>query len=470
MPFSECRNFWRRTVKHLSPTLYQIDNLQELLSPIFGSLSEQESVSAYLSGEHSSFARFNEARIRQTGEIFDQALSLRYQWESPQDKGVREQTWEFSLSGDPKTDRTRIQNVFDSLRKTTPSLPADPYSLRDRSHSESEFTLLEPQNHSSFHQQVSEALELFDGLDAAGLHINGPVTRMLIDSHGKRHTFRSYSHSLDYSIFLDRERCFKGGVGGNTWNPNELAKQVDEKRRQSAALLRPHRKLPAQAYRTYIAPNGVLDLLQTLAWGGLSERSIQKGESPLSLVRRGERTFSDKFSLWEDFSLGLAPRFSEHGELSPERLSLIENGGLISSLVSARSGQEFSIPHNGATASETPRSLCMAPGTLPEAEISQTLEEGLFLSNLHYLNWSDRSGGRITGMTRYACFWVENGEWVAPIEQLRFDETLFKMFGSELLELTDTAQTLPKTDTYDRRSTGGFQVPGILLKSFAFKS
>ena len=30
--------------------------------------------------------------------------------------------------------------------------------------------------------------------------------------------------------------------------------------------------------------------------------------------------------------------------------------------------------------------------------------------NLHYLNWSDNIGGRITGMTRYACFWVENGE------------------------------------------------------------
>ena len=32
-------------------------------------------------------------------------------------------------------------------------------------------------------------------------------------------------------------------------------------------------------------------------------------------------------------------------------------------------------------------------------------------------------------MTRFACFAVENGELVAPIGVLRFDDTLFRMLA-----------------------------------------
>jgi len=47
------------------------------------------------------------------------------------------------------------------------------------------------------------------------------------------------------------------------------------------------------------------------------------------------------------------------------------------------------------------------------------LGTGIYVSNLHYLNYSDRQACRMTGMTRFACFWVENGELVAPIRPNR---------------------------------------------------
>ncbi len=42
--------------------------------------------------------------------------------------------------------------------------------------------------------------------------------------------------------------------------------------------------------------------------------------------------------------------------------------------------------------------------------------------------------GEITGMTRYACFWVEKGEIVAPIENLRFDDYLYRFLGEGLID------------------------------------
>ena len=96
------------------------------------------------------------------------------------------------------------------------------------------------------------------------------------------------------------------------------------------------------------------------------------------------------------------------------------------------------------------------------------LDTGLYLSNLHYLNWSDRPTGRVTGMTRYACFWVERGEIVAPIANLRFDESLYRCWGDNLMALTNTVDFIPDVDTYKSRQLGGSWVPGLLVEDFTY--
>ena len=39
-------------------------------------------------------------------------------------------------------------------------------------------------------------------------------------------------------------------------------------------------------------------------------------------------------------------------------------------------------------------------------------------------------------MTRFATFWVEDGKIVAPVDVLRFDDTLYRMLGENLEALT----------------------------------
>jgi predicted Zn-dependent protease len=84
------------------------------------------------------------------------------------------------------------------------------------------------------------------------------------------------------------------------------------------------------------------------------------------------------------------------------------------------------------------------------------------------LNWSDRQTGRITGMTRYACFWVENGKIVAPISNLRFDESLYSFWGKNLLAITNFSEYIAATDSYGGRSLGGVWVPGMLVQNFTY--
>ena len=172
------------------------------------------------------------------------------------------------------------------------------------------------------------------------------------------------------------------------------------------------------------------------------------------------------FSLSEDFTSGMVPRFNYNGELAPEKMDLILSGSLSNTLVSTRTAKEYNVKSNFASENESMRSPNISTGNLNEEDILQTLDEGIYLSNLHYLNWSDRLGGRITGMTRYACFWVEKGKIVAPIENMRFDDSIYNFFGYNLESLSNKAYFHPTIETYGGREFGGVTCPGILLKSF----
>jgi predicted Zn-dependent protease len=71
-------------------------------------------------------------------------------------------------------------------------------------------------------------------------------------------------------------------------------------------------------------------------------------------------------------------------------------------------------------------------------------------------------------MTRYACFWVEGGEIVAPIANLRFDESLYRCWGDNLMALTSTLEFIPDVDTYGSRQLGGSWAPGLLIEDFTY--
>ena len=203
------------------------------------------------------------------------------------------------------------------------------------------------------------------------------------------------------------------------------------------------------------------------SWNGISEASLRQGCSGFGRMRHDDVRLSPKFSVIEDFSPGLCPQFNSNGEMSPEQLLLIQNGELKNTLVSSRSAKEYGVESNYAEAGENLRSPNMRPGELNHDQVVSELDKGLFLSNIHYLNWSDIAGGRITGLTRYACFWVEGGEIVAPIETMRFDDSFYRFFGERLLEVEDTASINPEVGTYGGRSMGATICPGILVDSFS---
>jgi predicted Zn-dependent protease len=152
--------------------------------------------------------------------------------------------------------------------------------------------------------------------------------------------------------------------------------------------------------------------------------------------------------------------------LRPDQVPLIKNGKIAGTLISPRSAREYGIDTNGASEHETPDALLVNGGELDETDILNTLDTGLYVSNLWYVNCSDRSSARFTGMTRFATVWVEGGKIVAPVSVMRFDDTLYRMFGSELAGLTRDPELILSDETYYQRSTQCSWMPGAILNSF----
>jgi len=259
----------------------------------------------------------------------------------------------------------------------------------------------------------------------------------------------------------------KSGFAGFAWDSVAFERKMADARERLALIGRPARALAPGSYRAYLAPSAMEEIAALLCWGAFSGRALATRQSPLMKMQDGQ-ALDPRVSLAEDTAEGVAPAFQAEGFARPARVPLIERGALVGSLVSPRTAREFALPENGANAAEMPESLAMAGGDLPAADALAALGTGLAIGNLHYLNYSDRPAARITGMTRFATFWVEGGEVVAPVDVLRFDDTLYRMLGTNLEALTAETEFILDAGTYRSRQLASVRLPGALVSEMTF--
>jgi predicted Zn-dependent protease len=450
------------------------DQFEDLARAALADLPEpdEERISLSMGAEHSHFLRFNHALVRQATDVAQAQLTL------TRTRGLRSAASTLTLSGDRAEDLTRIRQAAEALADDLPHLPDDPHTLLPDTVAS---TFSDDSNDSTGRGGASwpDAAEVVrsvarsaDGRDVVGLYAAGPQTRAFADNRGQRNWHRSSSFALDWSHVLHTDQAVKsvlaGPITAGGWGDVQarLHQRMADAAKQMQLLKRPARSLKPGRYRAWLAPSAVAELMSTLAWGAFGLKEQRTGTSPFNRLLQGER-LSPLVDLSETIAPGLAPAFTPQGFVRPDSVALVQQGHLVASLVSPRTAQEFGHSaqplspnsHNG----ESPECLHLGAGRLAEADALSELGTGLFISNLHYLNYSDRLQGRITGMTRYACFWVEDGQLVAPLPVMRFDQDVIRLLGDDLIALGDQAEWLPDLQTYGARSVGGVRAPGALV-------
>lgn len=435
-------------------------NLNALGQSLFQKLQADEHLTLSFSGEVSLFMRINQAKVRQASDVTQSYLSLDFI------SGRRHTECTFTLTGDLTQDLAQALKILERCRAECKTLPEDPYIVfpeAGENSDEDHYGQFVPQ------EKLSDLLlKPASSHDLAGLFTSGTLMRATLNSKGQFHWFSTDNFGFDYSLYTPSQKAIKSMYAGSHWDDEAYLSNLRQAQDQLKILERTPRTLAPAKYRVYFAPAAVGEFLGVLSWSGLSARALQEGASPLKKLLEGESALSPYFSLEENFQQGLVPRFNEFGEIAPIKVPLIVQGKLTSPLISRRTAQEYTLTSNAAGADEQLRSAAMRPGALQESKILSAIGTGIYVSNLHYLNWSDLQHGRITGMTRYGCFWVENGEIVSPIQDMRFDETLYNFFGDTLEAVGDKAHVIPQTWSYWERHLGGCSVPGMLVNDFPF--
>ncbi len=430
------------------------DLFLDLAGHAFGRLRGDEALLANFGAEVSDFVRFNHARVRQPMSVRQAYLTLQLI------DGRRHDRVTLALSGNGD-DRAAVDAAIDALRTDLPSLPEDPYLLYGTDPAES--STVRAGTLPSADEAIDALTREGEGLDMVGVLASGPVCRGFASSFGARHWHQVDSFLLDWSVYQSGDKAAKAACAGQHWDRAEVARRIEATRAQLPFLARPPRTIEPGTYRAYVSPAAMDELLWMLNWGGVSAKAQRTQQSTIQQLVDGEAALSERVNLREHTAAGLAPAFDEAGFVRPAAVDLIRAGRHAGSLVSPRTAREYGIESNGANEAEAMQAIELAPGSLPRADALRALDTGVYVGNFHYLNWSDRSAARITGMTRFATYWVERGEIVAPLAVMRFDDSLYRMLGANLEALDDEADWILNNLTYGGRSVETSRVPGALL-------
>ena len=405
--------------------------------------------------EASDFIRFNHAKVRQAGHVTQIQVDLKLI-----DNG-RQATMHLALSGHLGVDRQRLADALRSLRSTLPLLPADPYLQLNSSDWQSHVVLEQPlPDPDAVVRQICAAA---GSLDLVGIYAAGPISRGFANSHGAVGWHQANSFNLDWSLFHANGEAVKANYAGQRWQQGAFETRLQAARQQLQHLTQPLKTLQPGRYRAYLAPAAMDELVGMLSWGGFSAQAIASKNSPLQRLYEGDQHLSPLVTLSEQVSGSLSPSFSEEG-YPRDDLVLIRQGRAGERLIDSRSASEYALHCNGASGGEYPSALEMAAGELREQDILQRLGTGLYISNLWYLNYSDLPAARMTGLTRFATFWVEDGRIQAPVSTMRFDDSLYSLFGEQLEALTVEREMILSTSTYSERRTSSSHLPGALIK------
>lgn len=408
-----------------------------------------------LHAEASTFIRFNDARVRQATQVEQARAALTVV------RGQRRVETTVALAGRPAHDLALLQRERAEAIAALDEVADDPHLLLPDAPARSE--RIERGSLPAPDDLIRQVAAAAAGLDFVGFYAGGPVVRALADSLGSRHWHQIESFHLDWCLVHAGDKAVKSSYTGTHWNGDEFARRAAAAAAQLPLLALPPRGLAPGAYRTWFAPAAMVELLGALAWTGFGARDRHSGTSSLMRLVHRDAALHPGFSLAENVAGGLAPAFTAEGFVRPARVPLVQAGLAAESLNSARSARECGLPANGANANETPEALALEPGQIAVADPFAALGTGLYVSNLWYLNYSDQIACRMTGLTRFACLWVEDGRPVEPIAVMRFDDSFLRMFGPGLLGLGDRAERIPDNGTYLERQLASVSTPGALV-------
>ena len=224
--------------------------------------------------------------------------------------------------------------------------------------------------------------------------------------------------------------------------------------------------LDAGDYAVVLAPEAVSDILDFLAYTGMSAKAFAEGRSFLS-EKLGTKIVSELVSITDDAlgTLAMGTVFDYEGQ-PRRRVRIVERGVAMEPVTDSYWAAKLSRPNTGHALpapnefGPMPMNLEMAAGDSSLEELIGSVTRGVYVTRFHYVNVEDPIAVTLTGMTRDGTFLIENGQLTRPLKNLRFTQSV--------IEALAHCEGVTRDRQFVGTEEGAVLAPGLLLRKFAF--
>jgi PmbA protein len=428
--------------------------------------AEADEADALVQLEESGFARFAGSEVHQPTLIRDETVTLRV---------VRD--GKVGVAGTNRTDEEGLRQTARRAAEAADSAPRDPgypglqppTEIPDVAGFDEETAVLSPEQQAAL---AAEAIEASPDFGLYGYFTSGVTETAIASSTGHAVAQRMTDASV---LAIAASDDASGYAEATSWktadlDPAACAQEATEK----AARTRGAGEIEPGTHAAVLQPYAFSELLWYFAFSSLGALSYLEGRSYLS-GRLGEQLFAESFTLVDD---GLDPRgmpkaFDLEG-VPKQRVAIVENGVAQDVVWDRRTakragdgrestGHALSAPAQGF--GPIPLNLNVLGGDVPTESLPERVEEGIYVTRLHYLGVVDPREGIITGMTRDGTFRIEGGRVTKPLVNLRFT-TSFPKLVEGILGLSEEIVLVNRSDFYDERYPFGTRVPAVATSAF----
>ncbi len=422
---------------------------------------------AFVHAERSALARFAASELHQPTLIENAQVQVR---------AVRD-----GASGWASTNRLSSEGLKEVARRAAEaaaSAPADPdfvglatpQEFPEVDGYDAETAALTPEDQASL---ARRAIEGAGETPAYGYFTSGTTVLALASSTG----LRAAQQMTDaVALVLAAGDAWSGYADATSWRAGDVdCAAVGRKAAEKAARTRSARELEPGRYRAVLEPNAVADLLAYFAFDSLSGLGVLEGRSYFA-GRLGERLFDPKVSIVDDAvdARGLPKRFDFEGT-AKRPVSLVD-AGVASGVVWDRT-TAARVPDGQQTTGHAPPpefrpwgpqalALRVEPGEAASVdELCEAVDDGIYVTRLHYLSVVDPREGIVTGMTRDGTFRIRAGRPAEPLVNLRFTTSVPQLLA-DVPALGRELKLVNQQDFYDERYPFGTLCPALATACF----
>ncbi len=242
----------------------------------------------------------------------------------------------------------------------------------------------------------------------------------------------------------------------------ELAKKAAEKALKSRRPV----EIKTGDYEVVLEPAVLDEVLFYFSWLGPNAR-IYHEEASFLTGKLGQKSFSDKLTIWEDAydPRGFPMSFDFEG-VPKKSLPIVEKGVfknvVYDSYHAGKHGGELTghaLPAPN-TWGPIPGHLKIEPGDKTLEEMIKDVKKGLLVTRFWYIRILHPKLMNITGMTRDGTFLIKDGEIVGAVKNMRFTQSIPEAFSA----IVSVGKDLKLEASYGQSNL----VPAIHISSWHF--